>query len=341
MKGGWTKGNLEMLINTMNLIEANKRAKATDMEQFLEPLIIEDSFMQMIPWEAGNGRKHHTRVKASGVDINAKFVGAGEGLPTSSAAATSEELNYIKYGTASEIPMDIVDESDDPAKTRATESAMLVKGLLNKYTSLIFSNDGAEAGSFRGLNSLRSKLGLTSTYHNIEWNLVFNAGGTGSKLTSVWLAQFGDDKLCMRYQPGKTVGITHKDAGIHDAFDGNKNRIQVYRDEYTIFGAPDLEEETALIRCANVDWSKTSGTGAFTELLASDMLSCLPDQNWNNTAFFVHPYVLSNLRTYFSAKENVRYSYEEIQRLGKVLTVWGVPILPQGTFSVAESALTA
>lgn len=328
------------MYNVMNLLEANKRANVTDIEAFLEPLMIEDNFMRLMPWAAGNSKKHHTRVKASGTTINADFVGAGEGLPTSSALSTTSELNYIKYGTASEIPVDIVDESDDPVKTRSTESAMLVKGLMNEYTKLLFSFDGQKQGSFTGLNNLRAKLGTTATYHNIDWTLVHDGKGTGTGLTSVWLVQFGEDKFCMRYKPGKTVGISHTDAGVHDAFDHDKRRIQVYRDEYTIYGAPDLAEETSVIRCANIKPTATSGNGAFTEQIASDMLSCLPDQNWNNTAFFVHPYVLSSLRKYFSSKENVRYSYDEIQNLGKVLTVWGVPILAQGTLSVSETALS-
>lgn len=326
-------------ISTMNIVEANKRAGFTNEAEFMAPLVIEDPFSSHIPWYHGNGKEYHTRTKAAAMGTG-DFFGYNEGMQLINGKVTSDRMNYAMYGAATETAKKLVDDSLKPAITRQTEALLGLHGVMQGFTKTLFTCRGTSPDSFKGLEVQRGKLGMTTKYHGTSYDLVFDGGSTNSSArTSIWLCQFGEDKLCMRSQPGKPFGLTHTDAGVHDSFDANGNRYQVYRDEFVIEGVLDIYQANSVIRLANVDPSIATGTGAFTEEAASDMLACLPDQSWNNTIFFAHPKVLAQLRKYVANKSNVQYSYTEFQGLGKVLSLWGVPVLPQGTLSLTESAV--
>lgn len=328
-------------ISTMNIVEANKRAGFTNEADFMAPLIIEDPFSSHIPWYHGNGQEFHTRTKAAAMGTG-DFFGYNEGMQLINGKVTSDRMNYAMYGAATETAKKLVDDSLKPAITRQTEALLGLHGVMQGFTKKLFESKGTEPDSFKGLMVQRGKLGLTTKYHGTSYELIFDgkAASSATARTSIWLMQFGEDKCCMRSQPGKPFGLLHKDAGVHDSFDANGNRYEVYRDEFVIEGVLDLYQPNSVIRLANVDPTAYTGDGAFTELIASDMLSCLPDQNWNNTMFFAHPKVLAQLRKYAANKSNVQYSYSEFQGLGKVLSIWGVPILPQGTLSLTETAVS-
>jgi hypothetical protein len=89
--------------------------------------------------------------------------------------------------------------------------------------------------------------------------VVLDEGGSGSDCSSIYVVQWGLDKVHMIYPKGSpNVGIVHKDLGEETKIDSNSLMWQVYRDHFKVSCGMVVRDPKCIGRLASIETSGTS-----------------------------------------------------------------------------------
>ncbi|MFA6734179.1 MAG: major capsid protein [Sphaerochaetaceae bacterium] len=314
----------------MNLVEANKRAGYTNKAELLAELLKHNSLMQMLPWYESSNKTYHKSTKATRLG-HGDFTGPNQGYDIITSQADQTTIPLVEYGAVSMVDERIIQEADDPVKARRVEDIMNMEGMAQHFTDLLFTSDGTSIKSFKGLMPMRSSIG------DYVWS---SGGSTAGKMTSAWLIEFGLSGLNMRYGSGSAVGFTNEDKGLFQVLDDDGKPYWAWENLYRISGAPEIKQDRAVLRLANIDTSKTThgSTGWIDTDILSRMIDTLPNFG-DNAVLFVNRLVHSQIRSLCYEKGNAAFSFLDITGFGKVQSVLGIPVMLQESITNTEAVV--
>lgn len=313
----------------MNIVEANKRAGFTNRAEFLAELIKHNDIMKVLPWYPSSNKTFHKSTKAVRLG-NGNFTGPNKGYTKITSQADLDTLPLIEYGAASDVDERIIFESDNPRLTRRTEDIMNLQGCIQDFANLLFTSDGTNVRSFKGLMPRRTALS----------DFCFDAGGsTANAMTSAWLIEMGRYGLNMRHWGG-TVGFSNSDEGRQRVVDENDEPYYIWENIYKLKGAPEIKQDRAVLRMANIDTSssKHTATGWISTDILSSMIDTLPNFG-DNAVLFVNRKIHSQVRTLCYEKGNAAYSLMDLENFGKVLSIMGIPVMLQESIGYTEAVV--
>lgn len=235
-------------------------------------------------------------------------------------AAEKPSTEQISDGCAmleawSNIDCALADMSGNKAKYLENKDKAFINGMgKTMHLNTIY---GSLATSSKAFDGLATRYNSTSTGRGK--NQIIKAGGASGDNTSIYLIQWGEDKIHGIY-PKDTVG------GLNYDFKG-KQTIQptagafmdVYQGHYAWYTGLHVADYRSVVRVANIDVSDLLTAGDASDTSANILkhmsiaLDTLPDTT-GNVAFYCNNTVLSMLRVKLMNKSNTLLTVEDWQR---------------------------
>jgi hypothetical protein len=230
----------------LTALEAVKRTGQPWPNRIIECLTqINEILMDTPATEANNGTVHTiVRRKTLAAASARRYY---EGTPTV-ATQTDTVTEYTQMWQAiSNVDAALADNTGDAAAFRKTEAIGILNGMgIQQARDLIYGSRKAAGGI--DIDGFATRLA------KIDNKTVFDAGGTGSNLTSLYIAALGERFLHLIYPRGfGTVGVKQEDTGRRLVTDATgKNEFPVYTTVFESQYGIALEDPRALIRIANI-----------------------------------------------------------------------------------------
>jgi hypothetical protein len=224
-----------------------------------------------------------------------------------------------------EVDKALADLNNNTAAFRLSEDQAFLQAMNKAMAHSLFYGDTALTPErFLGLAPRFSSLdpSVAATAKN-----VIDAGGTGGKLTSIYLVPWGANTVFGIYPKGSKAGWQHKDLGEVTLQmtlpDGRVGQYQGYRTHYKWDIGLVVRDWRYIVRIANIDLASITDT-KFVNLLitASEML---PDENLGRPVFYMNRPVRTRLRLARLNKDNVRLTFDNVEGK-KVMAFDGIPV---------------
>jgi hypothetical protein len=179
--------------------------------------------------------------------------------------------------------------------------------------ALFYGNTSENPERFLGLSPRFNTLDQKKAPSAVN---VIDAGGTGSKLTSIWLIAWGNQTVFGIYPKGDKAGFEHKDLGEVTLQDERGAQYQGYRTHYKWAIGLVVKDWRYVVRIANVDLATITDDKLIELMIQASEL--LPDQRLGRPVFYMNRRVRTKLRTAMLNKHNVQLTPETVA--GKKVT---------------------
>lgn len=303
----------------LTLLEmANRLDPKGDLVTIAEVLDENNPFIQDAPWVEANevfSHKYTQRLTLPSGSVR----GMNEGVSTEASQTISKTAELSLVEARSENDIHIIDNMPNPKGARMQESRAFIEGLGHTHADLLlYGNNNADPRKYDGLATLMGSLATTTN--------VLDAGGAGSDLTSVYVVQWGVDKVFIPYPRGaKKLGIDHQDLGIESVLDANNKKFRAYVDMFTLWSGLCIKNSKCVGRIANIE---TTGT---TNIFDEDDLITLLNRMKNGGAgaiIYVNEVVKTQMEIILKDKANVNFTASKGEGLAgeEVLYFRGHPI---------------
>lgn len=328
---------MSLIVNNddlMTLVEANKRAGFENSEEFFLDLAKEHNILDVMPFYPASDGTFHKYSKALALGKGA-WRDLNEGYTPTHGAVESVTTPVQIYSAISNVSDDVLKavaaQGGNAAKVRTSEDVLVARGIVEDFLVSLFNADGSNPKAMLGIEYFRNKLG---TY-------CLDGGGTASgSLTSIYLMDFGENKLNTRYISGWAgseygVGMQIRDRGQSPTQDPDGKTMYMWSTTFDLSGALELRQEKALVRLANVD-----PTAEFNAELFIDGMQ-LMDRRGATAVALAPGAIHAQLMKYALNKNNVNFTVSEIENFGRILKVFGVPVLPEDAIGLDQKRYTA
>ena len=237
--------------NKLTLVDLAKRTKDNAVMAIAEVLNKVNTVLDDAPWVNANGETQHMTAKRSYLPAGAwRKINAGVPLEKSTTTQIIETIGMLE--SYSQIDSALIEINPDPSAFRLSEDLAFVEGMSQTLASQIFY--GTSVGAPEKFDGFATRyahlttLGVTSV-HNVH-----NYGGTGSSLTSLWIVQWGIDKVHLIYPRNcaRNVGIVPKDDGELTVADSSGNPYKVFQTHFKIYAGLVVRDDRCVQRLANI-----------------------------------------------------------------------------------------
>lgn len=316
----------------LSLLELAKRHDPNgETATIVESLMEENEILTDAIWQEANDVWSHKTTRRT-TEPSGSWRKLNSGV-ASEASKTQEVIEGIgMLESYSENDKALVDSAADPKSFRNTENIAFISGLSKTLAATIVGGTIITTPEkFQGIGGRLTALDAT---HN-----VIGQGGTGSDLTSIYLCQWGVDKVFMIYPRGhKTVGVEHRDLGEDTKTDASGLMWQVYRDWFGVKAGLVVRDDRSIARLANIESSGTSYT--FDEDNLITLLNRMPGSG-RGTSLYVNDTVQTQMEIKLKDKNNINYSAGGGEGLAgePIVKFRGCPVRKVDQITITEAAL--
>ena len=261
-----------------------------------------------------------------------------QGVPASKSTRAQVDDGCGMLEARSEVDVEIAKLNGNQAAFRLSEARAFLESMNQNMITAILYNDTA-------VNPERP-MGLAPRYSSLSApnaRNIFDAGGSSTDNTSVWLTCWGEETVCGIFPKGSVAGLDHQDLGEIDAFDANNNRYRAYADHWKWKCGLALRDWRYVVRIANIDVSDLTGrTGtqaasAATNLiyLMLDAMNTIPTMGMGTPVFYASRKVKSVLQKMAMDRSQnalaiqpavAQFGAPGVGRVNNELTFFGVPV---------------
>lgn len=221
-----------------------------------------------------------------------------QGTPKSKSTKVQVTENAAILSARSEIDKDEAELNGNVNAYRMSEAAAFVESMSQTQAQTLIYGSAANPEQYVGFAPRYNDLSAANAQN------IISAGGSGSDNTSIWLVNWGADKVFGVFPKGSKAGLSHEDLGLGDAFDSNNDRFRAYMDEWKWKNGLVVKDWREVVRIPNIDVSDLvakATTQAITAATAIDKLMAraidhLTNGPGQNAAFYVNRTVASHLR---------------------------------------------
>lgn len=305
--------------NLMSIIETLQ-----DNELMMDAKFIEanDTFsnrtLQRTSYPAGQWRQLNSGVSAE----------SGNTTPITDTIGMLESRSVIDATLVSAAP--------NPAEYRSRMAMSFVRGLSDTLaTCLFYGNTNADPEKFMGL---APRLGALSATTN-----VIGAGGSGSDTTSVYIVQWGVDKVFFFYPKGSKIGLKHTQITPMEKpeYEVDPNSTAkaylAHKDHFAWHVGLQVANPRCIARYANIK--------ATVNVFNEDEVIRLLNRMWQRgkgATIYVSPDIKSQMEIALKDKNNVLYSASAGEGLAgeAVLRFRGCPVRAMENIVFTETSIS-
>jgi len=297
------------LTNQLGLVElAKRKGPKGNLLAIAEVLTEDNEILQDGVWVEANDTASHKSVKRASLPSGSwRKLNDGVGKEASETIEVVDTIGMLE--TWSEVDVDLVKMAPNPAKFRSDESLAFVEGLGQHLAdTLFYGNANVDTEEFTGLAPRLADASLPNVY---------DAGGSGADLTSIFLVQWGVTKTHLIYPKGSsTMGVEHTDMGIDRVSGQTSNTtFRAYVDHYQVKAGLVVRDDRRIARIANIQTSGTSNIFDEDDLITA--LNKMPKRG-QGAMIYCNTTILTQMDIAAKDKTNVNYG------LGNI---WGVPTM--------------
>lgn len=288
--------------------------------------------------------------EATGVTENITTVRSG--LPT----ATWRRLNYGVQPSKSktkqvsdtigmleayaEVDKKLADLNGNTEAWRMSENRAFLEAMNQEFQRAIIYGDLVDdPAKIMGLAPRFNTHDKTKAENAIN---VIDAGGTGSKLTSIWLVCWSPNTVYCTYPKGLTAGLQHQDLGEVTLDDANGGHYQGYRSHYEWNVGLVVRDWRYVVRIANIDVSSLkndAASGADLVDFMTDAIELLPNVKIGRPAFYCNRTISAFLRKQIRNAKNVNITMDQVAGK-KVVSFDGIPVRRVDALEVGETVVS-
>lgn len=332
---------------------ARRRAPGGGVDIVAEILQQYNDILDDIPWIEGNlPTGHQTTLRTSKPGMSFRLLNQGVVPVKTTTGQIVDSCAIIEK--RSHIDIEELAIAIDKQAFRMSEDKGIIESCMDDLSqTLVYGDVTVNPERFNGLASRYYAVADSSTTSTTKAN-VFDAGGTGSDNTSVWLVCWSTDKVFGIYPKGSIGGLDHKDLGEITVVDPNNSSafMEVMASKYTWKCGLCIRDWRYVVRICNIDVSNlaTAGDGTDTSANLLKFMSRAIDQlppkgGGYRPVFYMNNKTLAMLRVKMQDKSNVHLQLEQlmsesIPRHEKTLTYMGVPCRRIDSILNTESRIT-
>lgn len=247
-----------------------------------------NSLLADMPWVEGNlptGHRHTIRTGLPSVVWRQMY----GGVPPSKSTRAQVDDACGMLEARSEVDVDLLALNGNGPAFRVQEASAFLEAMNQAMISAMLYNDTA-------INPERP-MGLAPRYSSLSAanaRNIFDAGGSSTDNTSIWLVCWGNDTVHGIFPKGTKAGIEHKDLGEIDAFDGSNNRYRAMADVWKWKCGLTVRDWRYAVRIANIDISDlvartgTQAASAATNIIYQmlDAMNAIPFMGKGRPVFY-------------------------------------------------------
>ena len=313
----------------LDLEEAYRREHYEGFESLLGPLVERNDFLRVAAVLPSNNGAAHKTLIAKSLGKGA-FRGPYQGIASMASKTSVVSEPIVSYEGTSDVDQLIIDGAPDPYAARMSEDSMNLQGFSNGFNSeLLYCTPKAETQNFSGLANRRNKLG----------DFVHDCGGTAANaLSSMYLVEFGELALALRYMAGTMPGLHAQDMGLQKCYASDKTSYYyAWSMYYKINFGLSVRQEAALQRFANIDPEAASAGDLLKKVIKAK--NKLPSKG-NRAFLFANSDVHTLLDIEVLEKSSNTLSIRDIEGYGPVTHFLNIPVLQMDAITSTESKLS-
>ena len=308
--------------NSLTLVELAKRTKDGNILKIAEVLNETNAILDDAAWVRGNGETSHTTTKRLSLPTGSwRKINEGVAMESSRTRQIVESLGMLE--AYSQVDQALVDLSPDSREFRMSEDMAFVEGMSQTLAVTLMygsrTQSPEEIDGFAVRYATLTTAGVSSV-HNVHDN-----GGSGEDLTSVWLVQWGPDKVHLFYpRNSESVGLDMKDDGLITVYDSHSvpRPYKAYQTHFKVYAGLAVRDDRCIQRICNIETTGT--TSIFDEDYVIQALREMPNGG-AGAVMYANKTVLSQMDIAAKDKTNVRYGPEDV--FGRpTMTFRGIPV---------------
>lgn len=265
-----------------------------------------------------------------------------DGVPTSAHKEVPVTAPMSLFETMSKIDDELLRLAGEKApQLRQRKDAAFIEAMTQAVADEIFY--GSLADDALGFNGLATMFNSLSTYPNGDsswWYNVQNGGGSGGDTTSIWICEWGPEKMHLIYPKGTKGGIEVNDLGKQLVSGITSNTEYVaWVTQFKWRCGLYVQDERCAQRIANVEVSGTTNIFDDDQLITA--LNRLPSMGEDPlTRIYVNRPIRTQMDIRVKDKNNVNYTNVN-DAFGKpVLYFRGVPVQVCDALVSTETAVS-
>lgn len=265
-----------------------------------------------------------------------------DGVPTSAHKELPVTAPMALFEVESKIDEEIIalaGPNRDAVRTR--KDMIFVEAITQAVQrEIVYGSIGSDALGFNGLATMFAS---SSSYPNNDTTWFPNvqlAGGSGSDTTSIWVVEWGPEKVFLIYPRGTKAGLEINDKGLQRV-DGVTSGTAFYAwcTQFKWRCGLFVQDERCVQRIANIESTGTSNTFDDDQLIAA--LNRLPDMGENPmTRIYVNRTIRTQMDIRVKDKTNVNYHTVQDAFGRPVLFFRGVPVQVCDAITNTETAIS-
>ena len=315
----------------LTLIElAKRRDPDYSMAVIAEVLNRDNPIIQDAPFmEANQATSHKMTRRLSLPSGTWRRLNQGVAATASQTITVVEPIGMLEaYSTPDKA---LVDMSPDPKAFRMSEAVAFIEGMGQTMASTVFyGNNGTDPEQFDGLAPRMGSIDADG--------LVIDEGGTGSDVTSIYVVQWGWDKVFMIYPKGHPdAGVQHRDLGEDTVNDADGNPYQAYRDHFQFYTGLAVKDSRCIARLANIESSGSTNT--FDEDNLITLLNRMPMSGAGAT-IYVNATIKTQMEIKLKDKANVNFTTDNGLGGVPMLRFRGLPVKKCDAILNTETAIS-
>jgi len=238
---------------TSTLIDVAKRLDPDGKIATIAELLSQEAgILEDIPWKESNlPTGHRSTVRSSLPTVSWRLLNQGVAPSKSTTAQVEDSIGMLESWF--EVDKALADLNGNRAEFRLSEARSFIEAMGQEVTqTLFYGNTGTAPEEFNGLATRYS-----ATTLNLGQNIILG-GGSGSDNSSIWLVNWGENKVHGIYPKGSVAGLEHENLGlvtVETTAGIGGNRMRAYQDHWVWKCGLAVPDWRNVVRIANIDIS--------------------------------------------------------------------------------------
>lgn len=325
---------LSMTLTEMEAFYGSKGDTAT--AAVIELMNQTNDILSDIPWiEANETGGHKTVIRTGLPEVYWRRLYRGTPPSKSQKTQVTEVCGMLE--ARSEIDAKLLElYGEKKGAFRMSEGLAFTESMRQKVAeTLFYGNNTLRPDEFNGF-SLR--------YPAKQAPNVIDAGGTGSKNTSMYLIAWGDNTVHGIYPKYSKGGLAHKELGEQTVTDENGNKFEAVVDKYGWDCGLAVRDWRAVVRIANIDTEKLSlgvGEAGFIDFkkFLVQAKNKMPAHMRAKAVWYCNSDVLTALENQASDPKGVHLTYGQYFNSESVAAIFGRPVRQCDVLLSTEDAI--
>lgn len=221
-----------------------------------------------------------------------------QGIPNSKSTTAQVDEACGILEARSEVDVALARLNGNTSEFRLSEDAAFLEAMnQTQATTMFYGNPGTDPKQYLGLAPRYSSLSAGNAQN------IFDAGGTGTDNTSIFLVVWGDNTVFCPFPKGTKAGLVHQDLAEQTVYNADGTRMQAYATRYEWNNGLVVKDWRYVVRISNIDVSDlvaqtgTQAAAAQTAIikLMARALYRIPNMAMGRAAFYMNRTVHSGL----------------------------------------------